>query len=317
MNVTEIAKEVIAIEANEIKNLKIEPDFAVACDMILACKGRVIVIGIGKSGHIGRKIAATLASTGTPSFFVHPAEASHGDLGMITKEDVVILISNSGEADEILILLPILKRLNIFIIAMTGKKQSTLAKNSHAHINIGISKEACPLNLAPTSSTTATLVMGDAIAVSLLKSRGFTQEDFAFSHPAGQLGKKLLIKVSDIMHSGKDLPIVNCKTLFSNALVEMSAKRLGMVAIVDDNAQVCGVFTDGDLRRAFNRQTDFKNVTINQFMTKIFISVTSGILAESALHIMESNNINGLLVIDDGQLIGALNMLDLVHAKII
>lgn len=317
-NIIEIGQNVINIEINELKKLTIDKNFVAACELIMSRSGRVIIIGMGKSGHIGKKIAATMASTGTPAFFVHPGEASHGDLGMITADDTTVMISNSGEADEILLILPILKRLNIPVISMTGNPKSSLATNADINLDIGVNQEACPLNLAPTSSTTNTLVMGDALAITLLKLQKFTKEDFAKSHPAGSLGKKLLIKIKDIMHSGDELPIVLSKTTFSDALIEMSSKRLGMLAIVDNKQKVLGIFTDGDLRRALNNSINIEQTIIDDYMTTKFITSSPNILAESALQLMEQKSINGLLITDsDNMLLGAINMLDLVRAKII
>ena len=316
----DLARAVLENEADSVRTLasRLDEGFVQACTFLLQCKGRVVVTGMGKSGHIGNKIAATLASTGTPSFFVHPGEASHGDLGMITDQDVVIALSNSGETDEILTILPIIKRLGVPLIAMTGRPQSTLATNANVHLDISVKEEACPLGLAPTSSTTATLAMGDALAVAVLESRGFTAEDFARSHPAGALGRRLLLHVGDIMHSGDALPAVHENASLRETVLEMTRKRLGMTAIVDADNKVLGVFTDGDLRRCFDQGTDLLTTTISAVMTRNPTSLQAGQLAEEALRTMESRNINGVLVTDEaGHLVGALNMLDLVHARVV
>ncbi len=248
---------------------RIDDSFVAACELLLSCTGRVVVLGVGKSGHIASKIAATLASTGTPAFFVHPAEASHGDLGMITPQDVVLIVSNSGETDELKRLLPLIKRLQVGIVALTGKPGSTLARHADVHIDVSVAAEACPLGLAPTSSTTAALVMGDALAVSLLEKRGFTAEDFARSHPAGALGRRLLLHISDVMHTGDEMPVVSADASLSAAIIEMSKKRLGMVAICDANMKALGVYTDGDLRRNLAQASDPHNTSISEIMTGI------------------------------------------------
>jgi arabinose-5-phosphate isomerase len=281
------------------------------------CSGRVVVTGMGKSGHIAGKIAATLASTGTPAFFVHPGEASHGDLGMITRQDVVLALSNSGETDEVLTILPIIKRLGVPLIAMTGNPHSTLAKLATSHINVSVEQEACPLGLAPTSSTTAALVMGDALAISLLEARGFTKDDFALSHPGGSLGKRLLVRVSDIMHIDDKLPCVPQTATIADALLEMTEKKLGMTAIVDATNKVAGIFTDGDLRRMLARNLDIHQTAIADVMTARCTVISPDILAAEAMRIMEQKRINALLVVDDNQrAIGALNMHDLIRAGI-
>ncbi len=316
----DLARAVLENEADSVRTLsaRLNEGFVQACEFLLQCTGRVVVTGMGKSGHIGNKIAATLASTGTPSFFVHPGEASHGDLGMITDQDVVIALSNSGETDELLTILPIIKRLGVPLIAMTGRPQSTLATNANVHLDISVKEEACPLGLAPTSSTTATLAMGDALAVAVLESRGFTAEDFARSHPAGALGRRLLLHVGDIMHSGDALPAVHENASLRETVLEMTRKRLGMTAIVDTDHKVLGVFTDGDLRRCFDQGTDLQSTTISAVMTRNPTSLQATQLAEEALRTMESRNINGVLVTDsEGRLVGALNMLDLVHARVV
>jgi arabinose-5-phosphate isomerase len=273
---------------------------------------------MGKSGHIGSKIAATLASTGTPSFFVHPGEASHGDLGMITENDVVLALSNSGETDEIITLLPVIKRLNVPLITLTGNAESTLAKSATVNIDISVAQEACPLGLAPTASTTATLVMGDAIAIALLEARGFSAEDFAQAHPGGILGRRLLLHVDDIMHTGSAIPSVPTESLLSNTLVEMTEKGLGTTAIVDENNHVMGIFTDGDLRRTLDANVDVHQVKIDEVMTRNCKTISKDLLAAEALAIMEEYKINALLIIDDEEkLIGAINMHDLLRARVV
>ncbi|TXL17168.1 D-arabinose 5-phosphate isomerase [Methylococcaceae bacterium HT3] len=314
------ATEVITLEAQAVNGLlsKVDEDFVRACHIIAACKGRVVVTGMGKSGHIAGKIAATLASTGTPAFFVHPGEASHGDLGMITRQDVVLALSNSGETEEILTLLPIIKRLAVPMIAMTGRVDSTLAKFSSAHLSNAVEKEACSLGLAPTASTTAALVMGDALAVTLMTLRGFTRDDFALSHPGGSLGRRLLVLVRDIMHTGKQLPVVKSDVSIMDALVEMTAKKLGMTAVVDSEGQLAGVFTDGDVRRLLERNIDIQQALLAEVMTVNCQVIGEEVLAAEAMQIMEEKKINALLVVDtDRQVTGALNMHDLIHAGIV
>ncbi|WP_222101870.1 KpsF/GutQ family sugar-phosphate isomerase [Methylomonas koyamae] len=297
---------------------RIDHQFVAACRLLLACKGRVVVTGMGKSGHIAGKIAATLASTGTPAFFVHPGEASHGDLGMITRQDVVLALSNSGETGEILTILPIIKRLGVPLIALTGNPGSTLAKFATAHIDVAVEQEACPLGLAPTASTTAALVMGDALAVSLLETRGFTRDDFALSHPGGSLGKRLLLQVGDIMHRGGEVPVVSDTVLVGEALLEMTGKKLGMTAVVDGDGRVAGVFTDGDLRRMLEKNLDVHLTRIAEVMTRNCKSVDERMLAAEAMQIMEAKKINALLVVDENnKLLGALNMHDLLRAGIV
>lgn len=312
---------VIETEQQSVLALKdrINHSFAQACQQLLNCSGRVVVIGMGKSGHIGGKIAATLASTGTPAFFVHPGEANHGDLGMITRQDVVIALSNSGETAEILSLLPLIKRLAIPLIALTGNPHSTLAVTSDVNLDVSVEREACPLNLAPTSSTTVALVMGDALAVALLEARGFTAEDFALSHPGGSLGRRLLIKVQDLMHTGNDLPRVLPNASIREALFEMTrTAMIGMVAVVNQQDQLIGLFTDGDLRRSLDKQLDLNNTTINQVMTLKPRTIAPGLLAAQALELMERHKINGLLVVDSNdKLLGAINMHDLLKAKVV
>ena len=313
-------QQVIATEQAALETLKpyINDNFQQACQLILACKGRVVVMGMGKSGHIGNKIAATLASTGTPAFFVHPAEASHGDLGMITAHDAVIAISNSGEAHEILSILPVLKRLHIPLISITANGQSSLAQFANISLEIGKSVEACPLGLAPTSSTTATLVLGDALAVVLLAARGFTAEDFALSHPGGALGRKLLLRVSDLMHNGDNVPIVQEQTLIRDALLEISRKGLGMTAVVNQQGQLTGIYTDGDLRRTLDLEVDIRTAPIVQVMSKNPKTIRQHLLAAEAVALMEEKKINGVIVVDEQHKpIGALNMHDLLKAGVV
>ena len=319
-NFKEIAKNVINIEQQAIAELLqyIDDNFEKACQIMYHCQGRVIVIGMGKSGHIGGKIAATLASTGTPAFFVHPGEASHGDLGMITKDDVVLTISNSGETGEVLAIIPVIKRIGAKLISMTGNTSSTLAKLADTHVCIQITTEACPLGLAPTSSTTATLVMGDAIAVALLNARGFTADDFALSHPGGSLGKRLLLRLSDIMHQGERLPVVPENALIKDALVEMSLKGLGRTAVVNTKNQLTGLFTDGDLRRILDLQIDIHQDKITSVMTKSPTVAQADMLAAQALNIMEDKKINGLIIVDEHHTpIGAMNMHDLLRSGVL
>jgi arabinose-5-phosphate isomerase len=315
-----LARAVIETEAAAVAGLtkRIDDAFVAACQIILDCQGRIVVLGMGKSGHIAGKIAATLASTGTPAFFVHPAEASHGDLGMITSEDVVLVLSNSGETDEVRQILPLLKRLGVGIIAMTGKPASTLASHADVHINVAVDAEACPLGLAPTSSTTVALVMGDALAVSLLETRGFTAEDFARSHPAGQLGKRLLLHIQDIMHSGDDMPLVSESASLSEAIVEMTKKRLGMVAITDKDMTVQGVFTDGDLRRTLEQTLDPHKTIVGDVMTRNGKTIQSHALAAEAVKMLQQYKIQGLLVVDKNfRLEGVLNFNDLLQAGVV
>jgi arabinose-5-phosphate isomerase len=316
-----LAKAVIDTEAQAAQRLvgRIDDNFTQAVAAMLHCQGRIVVLGMGKSGHIGHKLAATLASTGTPAFFVHPGEASHGDLGMITARDVVVALSNSGETDEILTILPLIKRLHVPLVAMTGNPNSSLAKEADFHLDVSVDKEACPLGLAPTSSTTATLVMGDALAIALLESRGFTEADFALSHPGGRLGKRLLLHVADIMHRDQGIPKVAVTASLSEALAEISAKSLGMTVVVNPDNTVTGVFTDGDLRRLL----DHGEVNINKLQVKDVMianckTIRADILAAEALQIMESKRINALPVVDaNNQLIGALSMHDLLRAGVV
>jgi arabinose-5-phosphate isomerase len=315
-----LARAVISTEATAVASLtaRIDEAFVAACQTILDCQGRIVVLGMGKSGHIAGKIAATLASTGTPAFFVHAAEASHGDLGMITTDDVVLVLSNSGETDEVRQILPLLKRLGTRIIAMTGRPTSTLASHADIHINVAVDAEACPLGLAPTSSTTAALVMGDALAVSLLESRGFTAEDFARSHPAGQLGKRLLLHIQDIMHSGDEIPLVSESASLSEAIVEMTKKRLGMVAITNDEMKVQGVFTDGDLRRTLARELDPHKTAVGAVMTRNGKTIQPQALAVEAVKMLQQYKVQGLLVVDDdSHLQGVLNFNDLLQAGVV
>jgi len=318
--VKKLALAVIDTESKAVDALRgrIDDTFAAACQLMLDCKGRVVVLGVGKSGHIGGKIAATLASTGTPAFFVHPAEASHGDLGMITREDVVLALSNSGETEEMKHILPVLKRLDVPIIAMTGKPASTLAQHAEVHLDVSVEQEACPLGLAPTSSTTATLVMGDALAVSLLETRGFTRDDFARSHPAGALGRKLLLHIQDIMHTGEEMPRCAPDATVSEAIVEMTHKRLGLSAVVDGGGQVLGVYTDGDLRRTLDQNLDPHTTPVGDVMTAGARTISPEALAVEAVGMMEEFRIQALLVTDeDNCLVGVLNFHDLLQAGVV
>ena len=312
-SVLEIERQALAAVGERIGG-----EFARACALVMAGRGRVVATGMGKSGHIARKIAATLASTGTPAFFVHPGEAGHGDLGMITDADVVLAISYSGESDEILMLLPALRRQGNTVIAMTGRPQSTLAREADVHLDVSVPAEACPLHLAPTSSTTATLALGDALAVALLEARGFTADDFARSHPAGSLGRRLLLHIDDVMHGGDALPRVGAGASVAEALVEMSRKRLGMTAVVDDGGRLLGLFTDGDLRRALDQGVDVRQTPIAEVMTRNPRTVRAGQMATEAAHLMEQHRINGLVVVDaDGRAVGALNIHDLLRARVV
>jgi len=314
------ALRTIGLEADAVTALasRINGDFTQACQLIIDCKGRIIVTGMGKSGHIGNKVASTLASTGSPAFFVHPGEASHGDLGMITRDDVVVAISNSGNTAEIVTLLPLIKRLDIPLISMTGDRESLLAEAANVNLDVSVDAEACPLNLAPTTSTTVTLVMGDALAIALLEARGFTAEDFAFSHPGGALGRKLLLRVCDIMHSGDEVPRVKESTLLKDALLEMTAKGFGLTTIVDLENTFIGVFTDGDLRRVVDNQVDINSATIGEVMTRGGNAIDANILAAQALNIMESKKITALVVEDnDHHPLGVLHMHDILRAGVI
>ena len=315
-----LARKTFEIEAGAVLDLasRIGDEFVQAVGLMFACPGRVVVMGMGKSGHIGRKIAATLASTGTPAMFVHPAEASHGDLGMIQAVDVVLAISNSGESEELVAILPVLIRLGVALIAMTGGAQSTLAKQAHVTLDTSVAREACPLNLAPTSSTTAQLAMGDALAVALLDARGFREEDFARSHPGGALGRKLLTHVSDVMRSGNAVPQVMPQTSFTELMREMSAKGLGASAVVDGSQRVLGIFTDGDLRRLVEKGVDLRSLTAADVMHARPHTVRINSLAVEAVALMEQYQINSVLVVDEaGALCGALNTNDLMRAKVI
>lgn len=315
-----LACEVLNIEAAAVQALtnRIDETFLQAMNIILSCEGRVIVSGIGKSGHIARKIAATLSSTGTPAYFVHPAEASHGDLGMITANDVFIALSYSGESQELLTIVPVIKRQGAQLISLTGNPQSSLAESANVHLNAAVDKEACPLGLAPTASTTAALALGDALAVALLDAKGFRKEDFARSHPGGSLGRRLLTHVRDIMHSGKRIPAVNQEATLAEAVLEISRKGLGMTAIVDDAGHVLGIYTDGDLRRTLEKRVDFSTTLISTVMSRNPHSIMPDALAVEAVQIMEQHNISQILVIDSSnKLVGALNMHDLLRAKVI
>ena len=319
--IADAGRRVIEIEAAAIGALaaRIDGAFSRACQLMMDCEGRVVVSGMGKSGHIARKIAATLASTGTPAFFVHPAEASHGDLGMITPKDLVLALSNSGETDELLMILPVVKRKNVPLIAMTGNQRSSLARQADVHLDVAVSEEACPLGLAPTASTTAALVMGDALAIALLEARGFTSDDFAASHPAGQLGRRLLVHISDVMHAGKDIPRVTPEASVTEALMEMSRKNLGMTAIADAEDHLVGVFTDGDLRRTLDdERIDLRATPVSRLMSANPRTISADKLAIEAARMMETHKISGLLVVNaEGLLVGALNFHDLLRARVI
>ncbi len=314
------AHQVIDIESSAIEQLKsnLDETFNQACQIILNNQGKVVVSGMGKSGHIGNKMAATFASTGTPSFFMHPGEASHGDLGMLSSGDVFIAISNSGESSELITLLPVVKRLGVKIIAITGNPQSSLARQANIHLLVQVEKEACSLNLAPTASTTATLVLGDALAIALLDARGFTSEQFALSHPGGALGRKLLLTINSLMHKGNQLPLVNQNSSVAEALVEMSSKGLGMTGVHNENGQFVGIFTDGDLRRILDHDVQIKETRIVEVMTKDCITVKQTMMAAELLHIMEQKRINGVFVLnDEDHPIGAINMHDLLRAGVL
>ena len=314
------ARDVLDTEAEGLREIAaaLNHDFVRAAEALLHCKGRVVITGMGKSGHIGRKMAATMASTGTPAFFVHPAEAAHGDLGMIVDHDVVIAISNSGESDEIAAIIPALKRKNITLICITAHPASTMARHADIHITAAVSKEACPLGLAPTSSTTAVMALGDALAVVLLQARAFTSDDFALSHPAGSLGKRLLLRVADIMHKDEALPAVLLGTPLKEAIVRMSEKGLGMLAVTDAEGRLKGVFTDGDLRRLFQERDSFAGLKVDDIMHASPKTISADRLATEALKAMQSGHVNGLLVVEEnGVLIGALNMHDLLMARIV
>jgi arabinose-5-phosphate isomerase len=317
---------VLKAEAEAVTALidRLDSRFEQACELILSCKGRIVVTGMGKSGHISNKIAATLASTGSPAFFMHPGEASHGDLGMITKHDLVIALSNSGETNEITLLLPMLKRIGIALIALTGRPQSTLATTADIHLDVSVSQEACPLGLAPTSSTTASLAMGDALAVAVLQARGFTEEDFAMSHPGGNLGRRLLLRVSDIMHTGDQIPLVNADSSLKQTLLEMTRKGLGMAGVIDSKSLdqkhhvLVGIYTDGDLRRTFEQMPNIETASVKDYMTPNCITIQAHSIASEALKVMQDHKINALMVVDENNIIqGALNMHDLLRAGIV
>lgn len=316
----QLAREVLDIEAAAVQALseRIDENFLRALDIILSCEGRVIVSGMGKSGHIARKIAATMSSTGTPAYFVHPAEASHGDLGMITAGDVFIALSYSGESQELLTIVPVIKRQGAHLISLTGNPQSSLARSADVHLDGAVAKEACPMGLAPTASTTAALALGDALAVALLDAKGFGEEDFARSHPGGSLGRRLLTHVRDIMHSGNGIPAVGEAAMLSEAVLEISRKGLGMTAIVDGEQRVLGIYTDGDLRRTLEKKLDFTATPVNSVMSKQPRTIAPDKLAAEAVQLMDQYNISQMLVVDaDNKLVGALNMHDLLHAKVI
>jgi len=315
-----LGRNVIEIEANVIRCLidRIDKKFAQACQYLFNCKGRIAVIGVGKSGHIGKKIAATFASTGSPAFFVHSSEAKHGDMGMITSEDVVLALSNSGESEEIVSILPFIKRLDIPLISLTGKTHSKLAKSATVNLDVSVEKEACPLGLAPTSSTTAALVMGDALAMTVLELRGFTENDFALSHPGGSLGRRLLLKVDEIMHKKEAVPIVSNDASLKDALMEMTQKQLGITTVVDKNGQLLGVFTDGDIRRAFDNNTDFRSTLIHEVMSHSPKTIPGHLLAAEALNLMENHKITSLIVADDHKRpIGIIHIHDILRAGVI
>ena len=314
-----LAAEVLEIESRAVESLRarLDENFVAACQLCLDTPGRIVVTGMGKSGHISSKIAATLASTGSPAFFVHPGEASHGDLGMITGQDVLLAVSYSGETDEIVTILPLVKRMGAKLLSLTGNPKSSLAKAADVHLDVSVSEEACPLNLAPTASTTATLAMGDALAVALLKIRGFTAEDFAMSHPSGSLGKRLLLRVADVMRTDDAIPRVTADVLLKDGLMEMTQKGLGMTAIVDEQNRILGIFTDGDLRRALDAEVDVQKTKMSEIMHERCKTTSSDVLAAETVHLMEENKITSLLVADDeNHLLGALNVHDLFRAGI-
>lgn len=318
--VTDIARNVLAIEAAAVSALaaRLDASFVAAHQLLLNCRARVVVTGMGKSGHIANKIASTLASTGTPAFFLHPAEASHGDLGMITDDDVVLALSNSGESPEILAIIPFLKRRGIALVAMTGKPSSTMAREATVHLDTSVEKEACPLNLAPTASTTATLALGDALAISLLEARGFSEEDFARTHPGGALGKRLLIRIADLMHSGERLPSVTESASLQDALLEMTRKGLGATAVIDASNKLIGIFTDGDLRRTLEKNADLRGVKIADVMTRNPRTMAADKLAAEAAQTMQQRKITCVLIVDEGnRLVGALHTHDLMRAGVI
>lgn len=317
--ICQLGRAVLETEAQAILTLinRIDTHFAKACHYLLECQGRIVVMGMGKSGHIAKKIAATFASTGSPAFFIHPGEAKHGDFGMITTKDVLVVISNSGETEEILSILPFIKRLNIPLIALTGKPHSTLAKSATINLDVSVEKEACPLGLAPTSSTTAALAMGDALAISLLETRGFTAADFALSHPGGSLGRRLLLKTEEIMHKGDAVPQVDFDATLKTALVEMTQKKLGMTTIIDQNKQLAGIFTDGDVRRALDNNIDIHQTHIREIMSKNPKYISPDTLAAEALQLMETFKITSLVVLnDDKQPVGVIHMHDILRAGV-
>jgi len=317
----ELGLAVLKTESEAITALmqRIDQSFNRACEMLLACEGRIVVTGMGKSGHIGKKIAATLASTGTPAFFMHPGEASHGDLGMITSSDLLIALANSGETSEVILLLPLLKRLGIPLIALTGNPQSTLAHTADINLDVSVDKEACPMGLAPTSSTTAALAMGDALAIAVLQARGFTEEDFALSHPGGNLGRRLLLRVSDIMHSGEAIPLVSFDASLNQTLLEMTEKGLGMAGVIDpESKQLLGIYTDGDLRRTFEKMPDIMTALVKDFMTPNCVTIEADRIASEALKMMHDRKINALMIVDENNRVqGALNMHDLLRAGVV
>lgn len=315
----QVGKQVLLTEREGLEQLDqyINDDFNRACEMMFDCRGKIVVMGMGKSGHVGHKMAATFASTGTSAFFVHPAEASHGDLGMVSAQDVVIMISNSGESYEILALIPVLKRLNIRLICLTANPDSSMGKAADVHVCVKVPKEACPLGLAPTTSTTAVMVMGDALAVALLEARGFTVEDFALSHPGGALGRKLLLRVSDIMHTGSEIPQVSRDASLRDALLEITRKNLGMTVITDDLMKIEGIFTDGDLRRIFDMGVNVNEAKITDVMTPGGIRVRPSLLAVDALNLMQDKNITCVMVADGDRLLGVIHMHDMLRAGVI
>jgi arabinose-5-phosphate isomerase len=318
--ICELGRAVIEIEAKMISNLasRIDHNFAKACQYLHDCQGRIVVMGIGKSGHIGKKLAATFASTGSPAFFIHPSEAKHGDIGMITKQDVLIMLSNSGESEEIVTILPFIKRLNIPLISLTGRPNSQLAKAASVNIDVSVEKEACPLGLAPTSSTTATLVMGDALAMALLEKRGFTENDFAQSHPGGSLGRQLLLTVEEVMHKLDRVPKVSDDALLKDALIEMTQKKLGMTTIVNQHNQLVGVFTDGDIRRTLDSQLNIHTAAIQDVMSKNPKTIAPHLLAAAALNIMETHKITSLIVANEQQHpIGVIHIHDILNAGVV
>jgi arabinose-5-phosphate isomerase len=320
MDFCKLGLAVIETEAQAVFELtqRIDHRFEDACKLLLACTGRVIVTGMGKSGHIGNKIAATLSSTGTPAFFMHPGEASHGDLGMITRQDLVVAISNSGFTDEIVMLIPLFKRLDIPLITLTGNTESILAKAATVNLDISVRHEACPLGLAPTTSTTVTLVMGDALAVALLQAKGFSAEDFALSHPGGRLGRRLLLRIDELCHEGENLPIIEEKATITEALIEVTAKKLGMTCVINSAGTLVGVYTDGDIRRSLTKQYDINTTRLTEVMSKNCKTITKGVLAAEALTMMQKSKITALVVVDDTKKpTGVIHMHDLLNAGVI